>query len=148
MEAREIQVVVFRIGDQEYGAEISKVQEIVRMLPIIPAPNVPPYVVGVVNLRGKVIPVYDLRERFGLEKVAISKQSRILILNFSKRLVGVKVDAASEVIAIPEDKIELPPEEIAGVDEGIAGIAKVDDRLIILLDLERILQSPVREGVR
>jgi purine-binding chemotaxis protein CheW len=147
MEAEEVQIVVFKIGDQEYGVKISDVQEIVRMLPIVPAPNVPPCVVGVINLRGKVIPVYDLRERFGLEDFPAPRQPRIMVLSISKRLVGIKVDAASEVLTLSQEEIEPPPEELGGIEEGIAGIAKVNNRLIILLDLGKILTSPLMEGV-
>ncbi len=147
MEAEEVQIVVFKIGDQEYGVKISDVQEIVRMLPIVPAPNAPPCVIGVINLRGKIIPVYDLRQRFGLEEFPAPRQPRIMVLNMFKRLVGIKVDAASEVFTLSGKEIEPPPEELGGVNEGISGIAKVDNRLIILLDLEKILSSPLMEGV-
>ena len=142
----EEQVVVFDLGGESYGVEIGHVQEIIRPPAITVVPRAPEYVEGVINLRGRVIPVISLRTRFGLSCADSSRTARIVVLDIGGHTVGAAVDAVSEVLRIPASAVELPGATFAGeATTHLRGIAKLEDRLIILLDLTRILQSV--EGV-
>lgn len=135
-----LQLVTFSIGGEEFGVEILTVQEIIRMLEITRVPKAPDFVEGVINLRGKVIPIIDLRKRFGLESKSYDKNTRIVVIEINKMIVGFVVDSVSEVLRIPEDTVEPPPPVVAGLDsEYISGVGKLEDRLLILLDLDRLL---------
>jgi purine-binding chemotaxis protein CheW len=137
-----LQLVSFNIGDEEFGVDILKVQEINRMLDVTRVPNAPEYVDGVINLRGKVIPIIDLRRRFGMERKEHDKNTRIVVVELSGKVVGFVVDAVSEVLRIPKSVTEPPPPIVAGVDaEYITAVGKLEDRLLILLDLEKVLSS-------
>ncbi len=137
-----LQLVTFSIGEEEFGVEILKVQEIIRMLDITRVPKAPDFVEGVINLRGKVIPVIDLRRRFGLEAKGHDKKTRIIVIEISQMIVGFVVDSVSEVLRIPAGTIEPPPPVISGLDsEYISGVGKLDDRLLIMLDLNRLLSK-------
>jgi purine-binding chemotaxis protein CheW len=139
-EAELLQLVTFSIGEEEFGVEILKVQEINRMMEITRVPKAPDFVEGVINLRGRVIPVIDLRKRFGLESKVHDKDTRIIVIEINKMIVGFVVDAVSEVLRIPADTVEPPPPVVAGLDsEYISGVGKLEDRLLILLDLDRLL---------
>ncbi|MFW6324057.1 MAG: chemotaxis protein CheW [Desulfovibrionales bacterium] len=134
------QLVTFSIQDEEFGVEILKVQEIIRMMEITRVPRAPEFVEGVINLRGKVIPIIDLRKRFGLEPKDRDKNTRIIVIEISSMIVGFIVDSVSEVLRIPTSTIEPPPPVVAGLDsEYISGVGKLEDRLLILLDLNRLL---------
>lgn len=138
----ELQLVSFNIGDEEFGIDILKVQEINRMLTVTRVPNSPAFVDGVINLRGKVIPIIDLRGRFGMERKDHDKNTRIVVVELAGKIVGFVVDAVKEVLRIPRQVTEAPPSLASGVDEQyITGVAKLDDRLLILLDLEKVLQN-------
>ncbi|WP_291321327.1 chemotaxis protein CheW [Desulfonatronospira sp.] len=135
-----LQMVTFNIGGEEFGVEILTVQEIIRMMQITKVPKAPDFVEGVINLRGKVIPVIDLRKRFGLEPKGHDKNTRIVVVEINKMIVGFIVDSVSEVLRIPADTVEPPPPVVAGLDsEYISGVGKLEDRLLILLDLDRLL---------
>ncbi|WP_028575340.1 chemotaxis protein CheW [Desulfonatronovibrio hydrogenovorans] len=135
-----LQLVTFSIGGEEFGVEILTVQEIIRMLEITRVPKAPEFVEGVINLRGKVIPIIDLRKRFGLESKSHDKNTRIVVIEINKMIVGFVVDSVSEVLRIPADTVEPPPPVVAGLDsEYISGVGKLEDRLLILLDLDRLL---------
>ncbi len=135
-----LQLVTFSIGGEEFGVEILTVQEIIRMLEITRVPKAPDFVEGVINLRGKVIPIIDLRKRFGLESKSHDKNTRIVVIEINKMIVGFVVDSVSEVLRIPADTVEPPPPVVAGLDsEYISGVGKLEDRLLILLDLDRLL---------
>ncbi|MDD2220287.1 MAG: chemotaxis protein CheW [Desulfoplanes sp.] len=135
-----LQLVTFSIGEEEFGVEILQVQEIIRMREITRVPNAPDFVEGVINLRGKVIPVIDLRLRFGLQAKEHDKKTRIIVIEVKQMIVGFVVDSVSEVLRIPAGTIELPPPVISGLDsEYISGVGKLDDRLLIMLDLNRLL---------
>ncbi len=135
-----LQLVSFEIGDEEFGVEILKVQEINRMLEVTRVPNAPEYVDGVINLRGKVIPIIDLRRRFGMARKEHDKNTRIVVVELSGKVVGFVVDAVSEVLRIPRSVTEAPPSLVAGIDaEYITAVGKLEDRLLILLDLEKVL---------
>ncbi len=136
----EHQLVVFELGKEHYGVDISAVESIIKMQPITVVPHTPSFVEGVTNLRGSVLPVIDLRKRFGLSLDDISKNSRIVVIALGKTKVGMIVDAVSEVLSIPEDAIEPPPPMVTSVDTTfIIGIAKIESKLVILLDLSKVL---------
>lgn len=136
------QVVVFDLSGESYGVNIAAVESIIKMQPITRLPQAPGFVEGVTNLRGKVLPVVDLRKRFGLPTQLADKNSRIIVTTVSTTEVGMIVDGVSEVLTIPEQAVETAPTITTTVDSTfITGIAKIDQRLIILLDLEKILSS-------
>lgn len=137
-----LQLVTFSIGDEEFGVEILKVQEIIRMLEITKVPKAPPFVEGVINLRGKVIPIIDLRKRFGLASRDHDKNTRIIVINIHSMIVGFVVDSVSEVLRLPLNTVEPPPPVVAGLDSDyISGVGKLEDRLLIMLDLDRLLSN-------
>ena len=136
-----LQLVTFSIGDEEFGVDILKVQEIIRTMEITRVPRAPEFVEGVINLRGKVIPVIDMRKRFNLPAVQRDSHTRIIVMEFgSAKIVGFLVDAVSEVLRIPASTVEPAPAVVSGVgSEYIKGVGKLDDRLLILLDLDSLL---------
>jgi purine-binding chemotaxis protein CheW len=141
-----IQLVTFSIGEEEFGVDILRVQEIIRMMEITKVPRAPDFVEGVINLRGKVIPIVDLRQRFNLEKREHDKHTRIIVIEISNMIVGFVVDAVSEVLRIPADTVEPPPAVVSGLEsEYISGVGKLEDRLLILLDLNRLLTGEEKE---
>jgi purine-binding chemotaxis protein CheW len=135
----ELQLVSFNLGAEEYGVDILKVQEIIRMLAISKIPRAPEYVEGIINLRGKVIPIISLRERFGLGKKENDKRTRIIVMNISGKVLGIIVDSVSEVLRLNSNTVEPAPEVVSGKGEAyIKGVGKVGEKLLILLDLERL----------
>jgi purine-binding chemotaxis protein CheW len=140
--ARELHIVGFRIGRETFGVPIALVHEIVRVPEITAVPDSPDYVEGVINLRGKIISVIDLRKRFREKEIVSSKKNRILVTETDGKLVGLVVDAASEVLKIPESEIEPPPPVFdAGSLNYVTGLGKLRGRLIILIDLTKVLQK-------
>src|SRR6185437_6957656 len=133
--------VGFRIGRETFGVPIALVHEIVRVPEITSVPDSPGYVQGVINLRGKIVSVIDLRRRFGEKEIRPSKKNRILVAEVGGKLVGLIVDSASEVLKIPENEIELPPVFDQGENNYVTGLGKLNGRLIILIDLNKILQK-------
>ncbi len=134
-----IQLVSFNLGSEEFGIDILKVQEINRMVEITKVPQAPHYVEGVINLRGKVIPVIDLRTKFGLQAKERDKNSRIVVCDVKGDIIGMVVDAVSEVLRIPGSTVEPPPAIAAGVDQHyISGVVKLEGRLLLFLDISRI----------
>jgi purine-binding chemotaxis protein CheW len=137
-----LQLVSFRIGGEEFGVDILKVQEINRMMEVTRVPNAPEYVDGVINLRGKVIPIIDLRRRFGMERKEHDKNTRIVVVELTGKVVGFVVDGVEEVLRIPRSVTEPPPSIVGGVrDEYITAVGKLEDRLLILLDLDKVLTA-------
>lgn len=138
-----LQLVTFSIGEEEFGVNILKVQEIIRTMEITKVPRAPEFVEGVINLRGKVIPIIDLRRRFGLAPKAHDKNTRIIVIEINNIIVGFVVDAVSEVLRIPASTVEPPPPVVvAGVDSDyISGVGKLQDRLLIMLDLDKLLSN-------
>lgn len=135
-----LQLVTFTLGNEEYAVDILKVQEINRMKEITRVPNSPSYVEGVINLRGKVIPVVNLRKKFGLAERESDEQSRIMIMDIQGITMGLVVDSVSEVLRVPANIVEPTPPMASNIStEFIKGIAKLEDRLIILLDMDRLL---------
>ena len=138
-EPKLLQLVTFRLGEEEYALDILTVRDINRMMEITRVPRAPDFIEGVVNLRGNVIPVLDLRKRFGLPPRERDKSTRIIVTEVGSRVVGFIVDMVKEVLRIRSDTVE-PPGEITGVDaEYILGVGKVEDRLLILLDVDKVL---------
>jgi purine-binding chemotaxis protein CheW len=138
--AETVQVVSFKLGSEEYGVEIAQVQEINRMVAVTHVPRAPQFMEGVINLRGQLIPIIDLRTRFGMKRAEHTKNTRIVVTEIGAKRVGMVVDSVSEVLRLPVDAIEDAPDMITGVDtEYIRGVGKIEDRLIILLDLAKII---------
>jgi len=139
-ETAEVQLVVFRLGAEEYGVPITQVQEINHLSTPTKIPRSPAFVEGVINLRGNVIPVIDLKKRFELEGTEYTEDARIVVVEISGHTVGVIVDEVSEVLRLPTSSIDPPPAIITGITaEYLRGVGKLQDRLLILLDLEKIL---------
>lgn len=142
----EEQVVVFQLADQTYGLDIAAVSEIIRMERVAYVPRAPKFVEGVINLRGRIIPVIDLRKRFELKSAEHTRQSRIIVVEMAGVTVGLIVDAVLEVLRVPVESIEPPPAMVDGVDVAyLRGIVLLDDRMIILLNLEKILDEDEKE---
>jgi len=137
-----LQLVTFSIGEEEFGVNILKVQEINRTMDITKVPRSPDFVEGVINLRGKVIPIIDLRRRFGLVAKPEDKDTRIIVIEINSVIVGFVVDAVSEVLRIPASTVEPPPPVVAGVESDyISGVGQLNDRLLIMLDLDKLLST-------
>ncbi len=138
---KELQVVGFRIGRETFGLPISIVREIVRVPEITAVPNAPDYIEGVINLRGRIIPIVDLRKRFGQKIVEPSKKNRIVVVELGPRAFGLIVNSASEVLRIPPSEIEEPNNVFQeGELDFVTGVGKLKGRLVILLDVSKILK--------
>jgi purine-binding chemotaxis protein CheW len=138
----ETQVVVFSLAEENYGVDINAVEGIIKMQAITKVPKAPTFVEGITNLRGEVLPVIDLRKRFGLPTAEPDKETRIIHVEMDDVRVGMLVDAVTEVLRVVEDDIEPPSPMVATVDSAfITGIAKVEERLIILVDLGKVLST-------
>jgi purine-binding chemotaxis protein CheW len=134
-----IQLVSFNIGNEEFGVEILKVQEIIRSMQIVHVPNSPSFIDGVINLRGRVIPIVNLRVRLGINRIEHDKSTRIIVVEINNKTIGFVVDSVSEVLRISGSIMEAPPSIVSGINsEYITSIGKLDDRLLILLDLEKL----------
>jgi purine-binding chemotaxis protein CheW len=134
------QIVVFGMGRELFGVSIEDVHEIVRVPEITAVPDAPPFLEGMINLRGKILPVIDLRRRLRLAGAARDKHTRVLVAEDAGRLVGLLVDAVSEVLRVPEGSLEPPPEMISSIGvEYVSAVAKADGRLISLLDFHKVL---------
>ncbi len=143
----ERQLVVFQLGAELYGVDIARVHEIIRLQTITRVPRAPSFVEGVINLRGKVIPVVDLRRRFGLPLADHTRATRTVVVEIGDQVVGIIVDSVSEVLRVSTATIEPPSPVVAGIDsEYLQGIAKLPERLVILLDLDRVLAREERRG--
>ncbi len=141
-----VQVVSFHLGSEEYGVDIGQVQEIIRMVEITHVPRAPHFMEGVINLRGQLIPIIDLRTRFGMKRAEATKSTRIVVTEIGTKRVGIVVDSVSEVINIPIENVEPAPEMIAGVGtEYIQGVGKMNDRLIIMLDLTMVMSGEEKQ---
>ena len=137
-----LQLVTFSIGEEEFGVDILKVQEIIRTMEITKVPRAPQFVEGVINVRGKVIPIIDLRRRFSLNHKDHDSHTRIIVIEINNMIVGFVVDSVSEVLRIPISTVEPPPPVVAGLESDyISGVGKLHDRLLILLDLDKLLSS-------
>jgi purine-binding chemotaxis protein CheW len=141
-------LVTFYLADEEYALDVRTVQEIIRMAETTHVPRAPEFIKGVINLRGRIIPVVDLKKKLALGEVAPSRQSRIVVVKIRERLIGLLVDGASQVLKIPVSAIDAAPEEILDVSASfIRGVAKMEKRLIILLDLYKILAIELEHAI-
>jgi purine-binding chemotaxis protein CheW len=137
----EIKLVVFRLGDEEFGAPISQVHEILRLVEITRVPRAPRFIEGIINLRGRIIPILDLRRRFDLPMKQSDKQ-RIMEVEVDGQILGMIVDEVTEVVRIPVDAIEPPPPMIADIaGEYLAGIGKLPGRILVMLNFDKILSE-------
>lgn len=140
-ESSQLQLVTFRVGEEQFAVDILAVQEINRMIQITRAPQSPPGVEGVINLRGRLVPVMDLRQRFGLEVRELTGSSRIVVVDVDSRTIGFIVDRVDEVLRIDRSVVDPAPADVTGVDSRyIQGIGKLDDRLILLLDIQKLFR--------
>jgi purine-binding chemotaxis protein CheW len=136
--------LTFALGHEEYGLEILQVREIIGLMEVTALPEVPPYVKGVINLRGKIIPVVDLRLKFGMSSMDYTSETCIIVLHLHDAPIGILVDKVREVLDIGEDSIEPVPSFGTSVHaDYIKGIGKVGDKVKILLDIERVLTQDV-----
>ena len=137
-----IQLVSFKLGNEEFGIDIGRVQEINMMMQLTKIPNSNRFIEGVVNLRGKIVPVVNLRERLGLSKKEDDNRTKIIVSDVNNKLIGYIVDEVNEVLRISKSIIEPTPEIITGVNsELIEGVAKLEGRLLILLNLDKLLST-------
>jgi chemotaxis signal transduction protein len=138
------QIVVFRLGQEEYGIDIASVESIIRREALTPVPYAPPSMVGVINLRGRIVPVVDLALRFGLPEREPSPLSRIVIVQIDGHLMGLTVDAAMEVKSVPRGSVEPTPETVSSqaMRDAVLGVARFDERLIVLIRVEQVVPSP------
>ena len=141
------QIVGFRLDQEEYGIEITKIQEIILMGEITRVPQVPDYIEGLINLRGSVIPIIDLRKRFELPAKPYTDETRTIVVNIENKTIGVIVDAVTQVIRVANEHVEPAPPTVAAMGkEHIAGLAKLEDRLLILLKIDRLLDPEPSEN--
>ena len=139
-----MQLVSFRLGHEEYGVKITKVQEIILMGEITRMPQTPGYIKGLINLRSNVIPIVDLRLRFGLEETEPTDETRIMVVNVNDKTVGLIVDAVSEVLRISEDQVTPPPPAVSGLGrEYLTGLVRLDERLLVMLDIDKIITDKI-----
>jgi purine-binding chemotaxis protein CheW len=138
----ERQVVAFRLGNETYAMDISYIHEIIRMKEITFVPRAPHYMRGVINLRGRIVPVMDLRARLGLPTHEETAQSRIIVVEANGESIGLIVDAVLEVLRLPEDQIE-PPIQADNAENAnyVSGLGKTNDKLVLLLDVEKVVGS-------
>src|SRR5271166_6970039 len=137
-----IQLVGFRLDNEDYAIAITKIQEIILMKPITRIPQVPDFIEGLINLRGSVIPIVNLRKRFGLPSRLVDDETRTIVVNVQDKTVGCIVDAVTQVMRINRDQIQPPPLSVLAVShQYIAGLAKLEDRLMIILDIEKLFEA-------
>jgi purine-binding chemotaxis protein CheW len=149
-QGEEMQLAVFRVGGEEYAIDIMRIMEIIRPQKVTRIPKAPEFVEGVVNLRGKVVPILDLRRRFGVDSAqADPKKVRVVIVKMAGRVVGVVVDEVTEVIYMRKDQVEATPDAVKGAGaDYLTGVGKFGERLIVLLDMEKVLSGEEVAGLR
>jgi purine-binding chemotaxis protein CheW len=143
------QFVGFRLDNEDYAIAITKIQEIILMKPITRIPEVPAFIEGLINLRGSVIPIVNLRKRFGLPPREVDDETRTIVVNIHDKTVGCIVDAVTQVMRINRDQIQPPPLSVLAIShQYIAGLARLEDRLLIMLDIDKLFdeQSTVVSG--
>jgi purine-binding chemotaxis protein CheW len=144
-----LQLVSFNLGKELYGIEITKVREIILIAEITRIPETPHFLKGLINLRSTVIPVIDLRARFGLPEGELSDESRIMVLQARGKTIGIVVDAVSEVLRVKQEQIAPPPPTVAGLGRDyLSGLVKLDGRLLILLDIDKIFNEDELQALK
>jgi purine-binding chemotaxis protein CheW len=147
--SEEEQLVVFELASESYGVDIGAVNTIIRMQSITEIPRSPDFVEGVINLRGSIIPVIDLRKRFGLAVGEATKASRIVVVEASGQMIGMIVDAVAETLRLSQDSIEPPSPIVTSLDSDyVRGVGKLESRLVILLDLDKVLSTKETDALR
>lgn len=142
VEERELHLVVFRLEREEYAVPIGLVREVVRVGAVTRVPQAPANIRGVMNLRGRILPVVEIRARLGLAPAECTPSSRVVVVDVTGRLVGLLVDSVAQVTRVSERLVSAPPDEIRSAGaEAVTGVARVGDRLLVLLDLECILRA-------
>lgn len=137
-----IQVIVFSVGQEEYGLEIEKVQEVIRLKSIKKLPRSPDFILGVMNLRGKIIPIVGLREKFNLEKIEYNEFTRIIVVNQNNKFVGMVVDEVNRVVNVPAENVEGNPDMVTDKTRSLVrGVAKLKDSVVILVELDYLLYT-------
>ncbi|MEE9615073.1 MAG: chemotaxis protein CheW [Thermodesulfobacteriota bacterium] len=143
-----LQLVGFKVDKEFFGVPIEKVKEIVRVPDITAVPDTPDFLEGVINLRGRIVPVVDMRTRIGLPTMERVRTNRVLILDIDGRTVGLIVDSASEILKLPDEQIESTPELVSSVGaEYVTAVGKLDDKLIVLVDITRLLSADEMGGL-
>jgi purine-binding chemotaxis protein CheW len=143
-----LQLVSFNLGEEEFGIDILIVKEIIRIIDVTRVPNAPYYVEGVINLRGKVVPIIDLKRRLGLPESKFSKNTRIIVVDLESKVIGFIVDQVNEVLRVNKSITENPPSMASNIDsEFITSIGKLENRLLILLDLEKVVTADVKANL-
>jgi purine-binding chemotaxis protein CheW len=133
------QLISFTVGTEEYGLELLRVKEVIRMRQITWLPKAPSCVKGIINLRSDVIPIVGLRDRFGLQSIEHTEMTRVIVVEVGGRLVGMVVDSASQVVRLPADQFDPPPPMVGEADRGfITAVGKMGDKLIIMIDVDRV----------
>jgi purine-binding chemotaxis protein CheW len=144
----ERQLVVFRLANDVYGLEIQAVREIIRMQEITRVPNAPEFIEGVINLRGRICPVMDLRKRFGVNVADVTTESRVVVVEIAGEDVGMIVDAVTEVLRVSGDRVQPPSSVVTTAETRVVeGIVNLDDRLIILVDRDTLLSAEDRASI-
>jgi purine-binding chemotaxis protein CheW len=134
-------LVTFFLGDASFGIDTRQVQDVVRVGLITPVHHAPDYVIGIRNLRGRIVTVIDLKERLELGNVAVNEESRIIIIDSQSELIGLLVDHVAEIISIDRDQLDVPPANVHGVQSRVlSGVCKGSDRLVAVLNLDAVLQ--------
>ncbi len=149
-EESRLEILAFMLEDEEYGVNIMSIREIIRPIPITSVPRVPDYIMGIISLRGRILPVFDLRSRLKLSAAGRPKKPRYIVVTTKQGLVGLVADTVTGVLRVPESVVDPPPSIIVGEEgEFIRGVAKEGERLVILLDIERVFHMGTngrREG--
>lgn len=144
-----IQFINFSVGDNVFGVEISQVYEIIKLQKMLKVPNTPPYIEGLINLRGKVLTIFNLRKRLGFTDNGFDENCKIIVVNYNDMAVGFTVDYVSEILRVPENNVESTPPSVKVVDNRfLSGVAKVEDKLILLLDLKTVLTPDEEDNLR
>lgn len=140
-----VQIVTFRLGPDDFGLDVFSVHEVLRYEPVTPVPHAPGFVEGVIEVRGALIPILDLRRRFELARVLTGPGTRIMIVSFGGERLGLIVDEVLAVHRVPESEVSAPPGYVRGIAaEFIRGIARIEGRLVILIEMDRVLSSDER----
>ncbi|MEM0088556.1 MAG: chemotaxis protein CheW [Archaeoglobaceae archaeon] len=150
MKGETVQVIVFKLGDERYGVDISQVREIIRPSQITRIPNAPDFVEGVINLRGQITTIVNLRKRFGMPPKPIDNDTRIIVVEYNNAVIGMMVDTVNEVKYLPQKDIEALPSIITSREEAkfLKGVGKLPDGLLILIDLNKVLNDGEVERIR
>ncbi|MCK9216774.1 MAG: chemotaxis protein CheW [Firmicutes bacterium] len=144
----DVQLVIFNLGNEEYAVNIMQVKEIVNYLEPVKVPNTPEFIEGIINLRGEIIPIINLKKRFNIADNDLREQTRIMVMSIDSKKIGFIVDDASEVISISEESIEPAPDIVAGIDRKyITGIGKAQDRILIILELDKLFSENEYEAL-